>query len=405
MFVIFIVCGCSSGDSASPPLKNNTNTTTGTSSIVWTRDWATGSLIYSGIQGAKINQNGDMRQMSHVPFCFETTGNHTNPPEIIFQTDVSGLNGPSELRSSKRNVVFPVQDRGYMSGPEGAKYPFKSGRKVSFTFLSGTLPVSYQTYACFFNIENPADYHVLPASVPDARTTAINENYIVFSEYTQGIWIYTTDCVLVKQVKTHTRPSSWCPVISSNNDIVAFSSCAMSGATDIYKQREIYVYDISLALLKRITLDPDAAMVEPSLTADGSKIAFLRSPEVDGQYNNIQIAMINSDGTGYQIIDPNGYNQTVRISALGDAIAWAHNNDIMTIHGYSIRTWQSGTIRDLTTNDKQNIYVDIDDSGRFVTYAKEEGYWSDFQIHLINVVGNVDDLVCDSQYWDVYPVF
>ena len=401
LFAVLFICGCSSGDSESPPVKINTGAMALSGGNP--RDWATGSMIHPNTYIKETTQNKFLRQSLFTPVCSDTTGILMNPPEIIYQTDVNGRNGASELRSSKRDVVFPAKDRGYLSGPEGGKYPYKSGGKVSFTFLSGTLPVTYQTYACFFNLDNPGDYHVLPASIRDVRTTAVNDNYIVFSEYTKGIWIYTTNLVLVKQIKTHTQPSSWCPVISANNDIVAFSSCAMSGSTDIYKQREIYVYDISLALLRRITLDPNAAMVEPSISADGSKIAFLRSPEVNGQYNTIQVARINSDGTGYQIIDPDGYNLNVKINALGDTIAWSHNNNVLVDHGYFVRIWQNGTTRNLTSNDKQNIWIDIDDSGKWVTYAKEEGYWSDFQIRMISAAYNNDYLICDSQYWDTYP--
>jgi Tol biopolymer transport system component len=117
----------------------------------------------------------------------------------------------------------------------------------------------------------------------------------------------------------------------------------------------------------------EANLSEPSISGDGSKIAFISDEglvENDGElvFLNSEIFVVNSDGTGLTQVTNNTLRETqLSINHDGSKIAFASNSEIFVVNS-------DGTgLKQITQSAKTDSYPSISGDGSKISFISFEG--------------------------------
>jgi TolB protein len=121
------------------------------------------------------------------------------------------------------------------------------------------------------------------------------------------------------------------PLISGDGSRVVFKSFANLIGQNPDGSQELFIINVDGTGLRQLTNSTSGDLFSPSISFDGSKVAFASSADLlrENPDGNLEIFVVNSDGTGLRQItnSTSGYNLNPAISADGSKVAFASTPD------------------------------------------------------------------------------
>ncbi len=151
-------------------------------------------------------------------------------------------------------------------------------------------------------------------------------------EGNQEIYLYDTSTMLFTQITSDTSGDSRDPSINANGTRIAFDSAADINGGNPEGNREVYLYDTSTMLFTQITSDTSEDSRHPSINANGTRIAFDSAADINGgnPEGNREVYLYNTTtGMISQITSELvGFSGESSINADGTRIAFESSADI-----------------------------------------------------------------------------
>jgi uncharacterized repeat protein (TIGR01451 family) len=145
-------------------------------------------------------------------------------------------------------------------------------------------------------------------------------------DFSAEIFLYDANTANLTQVTNSPSDFSRSPSISADGTRIAFRSFANLTGGNADRNAEIFLYDPATADLTQITNVTAGSSDSPSIGADGSRIAFLSTANLTGSNadGNAEIFLYDMASAGFTQITNStaGFNQLPSISADGGRIAF-----------------------------------------------------------------------------------
>ena len=151
-------------------------------------------------------------------------------------------------------------------------------------------------------------------------------------EGNREVYLYDTSTMLFTQITSDTSEDSRHPSINANGTRIAFDSTADINGGNPEGNREVYLYNTTTGMISQITSEPAGFSGESSINADGTRIAFESSADINGGNpdGNTEVYIFDTiAGVFTQITDQqSGDSFSPALNADGTRIAFDSTSDL-----------------------------------------------------------------------------
>ena len=125
----------------------------------------------------------------------------------------------------------------------------------------------------------------LPSINADGTRIAFNSNANINGGNPEGndeIYLFDTTTGIITQITDETSGGSALPSITTDGTLIAFRSSANINGGNPEGNLEVYLFDTTTGIITQITDETAGVSTRPSINADGTRIAFESDANING---------------------------------------------------------------------------------------------------------------------------